>query len=58
MAVTVPVAGPAPTVSAGGPSRRGVQSAATALVLLALLALLGETFMLTRRAMRWRATHV
>ncbi len=58
MAVTAPAAGPAPVASVGAPSRRGVQSAATALVLLALLALLGETFILTRRAMRWRATHV
>jgi len=45
-------------LAATGPSRLGMRPIALPLVLLALLALLGESIMLAQRAMRWRTTHV
>jgi hypothetical protein len=48
---------PSPIASAG-PSRLSVRPIGIPLVVLALLALLGESIILAQRAMRWRASHV
>jgi hypothetical protein len=45
-------------VAAAGPSRLSVRPIAIPLVILALLALLGESILLAQRALAWRATHV
>jgi hypothetical protein len=47
-----------PPISAASRSRLSMRPIAMPLVLLALLALLGESFMLAQRAMRWRTSHV
>jgi len=49
---------PAPSVATAGPSQLSVRPLALPLVILALLALIGESIMLAQRAVRWRAAHV
>lgn len=47
-----------PPAATGGPSQISVQPIAIPLIALALFALLGESLLLARRAVRWRVTHV
>ncbi len=49
---------PTTEVASAGPSRLDVRPIALPLVVIALLALLGESVLLGRRGWRWRATHV
>lgn len=49
---------PAPSVATAGPLQLSVRPIALPLVVLALLALIGESILLAQRAMRWRAAHV
>jgi hypothetical protein len=60
--LSTPAGAPAPTSpsapSAAGSPRLTVQPIAIPLIVLAILALLAESFMLARRALRWRTAHV
>lgn len=49
---------PAPVGAQAGPSQLSVRPIALPLVILALLALIGESILLAQRAARWRAAHV
>jgi hypothetical protein len=61
--LSAPVLAPAASqplspIAAASPSRLGMRPIAIPLVLLALIALLGESIMLAQRARRWRTSHV
>jgi hypothetical protein len=49
---------PAPAVATAGSSQLRVRPIALPLVILALLALIGESLLLAQHAVRWRAAHV
>jgi hypothetical protein len=57
MPVVAPVRSPTEAVSAGT-AQLSVRPIVLPLVILALLALIGESIMLAQRAVRWRTTHV
>lgn len=59
--LSAPVAsasGPSPLVASVAPSQLSVRPIVLPLVILALLALLAESMLLARRAVRWRPAHV
>lgn len=57
-APTVAMERPAPPAAVAGPLQLSVRPIAPPLVVLALLALIGESILLAQRAVRWRATDV
>jgi len=57
-APVAPASGPSPLVASAAPSQFSVRPIVLPLVILALLALLAESMLLARRAVRWRPAHV
>jgi len=57
-APVAPASGPSPLVASAAQSQFSVRPIVLPLVILALLALLAESMLLARRAVRWRPAHV